>query len=127
MAENEVVRTIRVRGVPEGLENLTSQLQRAEQAYSGVGSAAAATGTATETSARKLNTTERAYRSLTERLDSTARIYRQLQQDTRTLSGAFDAGFMGKGAEAAARFNSVLGPCLSFIARGTPATNSTRR
>lgn len=108
MAENEVVRTIRVRGVPEGLENLTSQLQRAEQAYSGVGAAASTAGTATETSARKLNTTERAYRSLTERLDSTARVYRQLQVDTRTLSGAFDAGFMGKGAEAAARFNSEL-------------------
>ena len=108
MAENEVVRTIRVRGVPEGLENLTSQLQRAEQAYAGVGTAAAASGNATETSARKLNTTERQYRALSERLDSTARVYRQLQQDTRTLSGAFDAGFMGKGAEAAARFNTEL-------------------
>lgn len=108
MAENEVVRTIRVRGVPEGLENLTSQLQRAEQAYAGVGTAAAASGAATETSARKLNTTERSYRTLTERLDSTARLYRQLQIDTRTLSGAFDAGFMGKGAEAASRFNAQL-------------------
>lgn len=108
MAENEVVRTIRVRGVPEGLENLTSQLQRAEQAYSGVGAAASTAGTATETSARKLNVTERAYRTLTERLDSTARVYRQLQVDTRTLSGAFDAGFMGKGAEAAAKFNAQL-------------------
>lgn len=108
MAENEVVRVIRVRGVPEGLENLTSQLQRAERAYAGVGSAAAASGAETETSARKLNTTERSYRTLTERLDSTARLYRQLQTDTRTLSGAFDAGFMGKGAEAASRFNAQL-------------------
>lgn len=108
MAENEVVRVIRVRGVPEGLENLTAQLHRAEQAYSGVGTAASTAGTATQTSASKLNTTERAYRSLTERLDSTARVYRQLQNDTRTLSGAFDAGFMGKGADAAARFNREL-------------------
>lgn len=105
---DEVVRVIRVRGVPEGLENLTAQLKRAEQAYSGVSTAASGAGTATETSARKLNTTERSYRSLTERLDSTARLYRQLQTDTRTLSGAFDAGFMGKGAEAAARFNAQL-------------------
>jgi phage-related minor tail protein len=105
---DEVVRVIRVRGVPEGLENLTAQLKRAEQAYSGISTAASGAGTATETSARKLNTTERSYRSLSERLDSTARLYRQLQTDTRTLSGAFDAGFMGKGAEAAARFNAQL-------------------
>lgn len=108
MAENEVTRVIRVRGVPEGLENLATKLDKVAQAHRAVASSSDASAIATETSAKKQLSAQRAFDALEARTDAASRAYQNFSRELNTVSRAFDTGVFGKGAEGAARFGAEI-------------------
>lgn len=128
MAEStEAVRIIRVRGVPEGLENLATKLDKVAQAHRAVASSSDASAIATETSAKKQLSAQRAFDALEARTDAATRAYQNFSRELNTVSRAFDTGVFGKGAEGAARFGAEIEAAKqrlqslgSALAKGSP-------
>jgi len=104
----EAVRIIRVRGVPEGIENLTAKLEKLKQAQDGVAASGNAVGVASETSAKKQLSAQRAFEALEARTDSASRAYQQFSRELNTVSRAFDTGVFGKGTAGVTRFSAEI-------------------
>ncbi|MBS7542530.1 phage tail length tape measure family protein [Ancylobacter oerskovii] len=82
MVALSAIRELTVRGRSEGLDTLTAALDRVKQAQEGV-------GTASETSARKQESAQRAWARHEASVDGTARAYQKLNRDLSLAERAF--------------------------------------
>lgn len=122
MADINTVRTIRIRGVDEGLDTLRGKLQSVAQAQDGVAKSSDAMAVATERAGRRQLSAQAAWDRQVRQLDATARAQEQYARVMRDLDRARAQGIGTEQrhaellALAAQRFGQVSAGATAFTA-----------
>ncbi|KRE13462.1 hypothetical protein ASE63_18490 [Bosea sp. Root381] len=94
MSGNEVVRVVRVKGVAEGLDQLTAKMKTVEDAYSAVARGSDSAATSTERLERRQLSAQAAYNRVQRSLDDQYRAQEKIGRVERDLQRAYDQGLV---------------------------------
>lgn len=96
MAEHEAVRTIRIRGIPDGLDAMASKLKAVEGAYAGVARQSETVAVATERVEKRQLSAKAAYDRIQRSLDDQFRLEEKIWRVQRDLQRASDQGLVSE-------------------------------
>lgn len=96
MAENGAVRTIRIRGIPEGLDAMASKLKAVEGAYAGLARQSDTVAVSTERVEKRQLSAKAAYDRLQRSLDDQFRLEEKMWRVQRDLQRASDQGLVSE-------------------------------
>ena len=105
---NEVVRTIRIRGVSEGVDELTAKLEKLRQAENAGAAAAEAAATATEKASQRRLSASGAVEKIIQRTDEAARATARFSRGVDVLQWGRDSGYFAKSEQAALSYTRAL-------------------
>ncbi len=126
MAETDTVRRILVSGRSEGLDKLSSELNKVRDAHDGVAAAAETSATVTERSAKRQLNAQGAWDRQIARADAAVRAQQQFDRELSVAARAFDntkVGVEAYGAEIE-RLQRRLEAVGGTLARGSPGLDA---
>lgn len=94
MAESEVVRVVRIRGMSDGLDAMASKLKAVEGAYAGVARQSETVAVSTERVEKRQLSAKAAYDRLQRSLDDQFRLEEKMWRVQRDLQRAYDQGLV---------------------------------
>lgn len=126
MAETETVRRILISGRSEGLDKLSSELNKIRDAHEGVAEAAETSATITERSARRQLSAQGAWDRQIARADAAVRAQQQFDRELNVAARAFDNTVAGVAAYSAEieRLQRRLEAVGGTLARGSPGLDA---